>query len=255
MIIFRTGFRTLVWREIYRFISVFRQTISPPLISSFLYIFTFGFSIGRFIDQIAGVPYLTFLIPGLLMMHAIEGSYQNTSSSLFISRWANNIEELLVTPLSYFEMVLAILIGGLARSVLIVMGVWGISLLFTQFMPAHPLVMVYFLIFVPLIFSLIGMLVALYADEFEHLTVVTTFVISPLVFFGGVFNTLDMVPEPLQAVLRANPIFYMVNGMRYGMLGHSDAPVGLSMGLVMGLFLILFSFTVYLFRIGYKLRK
>jgi ABC-2 type transport system permease protein len=249
-----TGFRTLVWREIYRFISVFKQTITPPLVSSFLYIFTFGFSIGRHIDM-DGMPYLTFLIPGLLMMHAIEGSYQNTSSSLFISRWANNIEELLVTPISYFEMVLAILIGGLARSVVIVAGVWGISLFFVKLLPAHFWIMAYFLVFVALIFSLIGMLVALYAEEFEHLTTVTTFVISPLVFFGGVFNTLDMVPGPLQTVLKLNPIFYMVNGMRYGMLGQSDAPVGLSMALVMALFLILFSVTVHLFKAGYKLRK
>lgn len=249
------GFRTLVWREIYRFMSVFRQTISPPVISSFLYIFTFGFSIGRFIDEVGGVPYLTFLIPGLLMMHAIEGSYQNTSSSLFISRWANNIEELLVTPISFFEMVLAILIGGLARSVIIVVGVWAVSLLFVQFLPAHPLIMLYFLVFVSLIFSLVGMLVALYADEFEHMTVVTTFVISPLVFFGGVFNTIDMVPQQLQVFLRLNPIFYMVNGMRYGMLGHSDVNVGGSMLLVMILFIVLFSVTVHLFRTGYKLRK
>ncbi len=249
-----TGFRTLVWREIYRFMSVFKQTISPPLISSFLYIFTFGFSIGRHIDM-GGVPYLTFLIPGLLMMHAIEGSYQNTSSSLFISRWANNIEELLVTPISFFEMVLAILLGGLARSVMIVTGVWGISLFFARFLPAHPLVMAYFLVFVSLIFSLTGMLVALYAEEFEHLTTVTTFVISPLVFFGGVFNTLEMVPPALQIFLRLNPIFYMVNGMRYGMLGQSDAPLGFSMALVLILFIVLFSVTVHLFKIGYKLRK
>lgn len=248
------GFWTLVWREIYRFMSVFRQTVSPPLISSFLYIFTFGFSIGRHIDM-GGVPYLTFLIPGLLMMHAIEGSYQNTSSSLFISRWANNIEELLVTPISFFEMVLAILIGGLTRSVMIVTGVWAISLFFVHFFPAHPLIMLYFLVLVSLVFSLIGMLVALYAEEFEHLTTVTTFVISPLVFFGGVFNTLAMVPGPLRFLLRVNPIFYMVNGMRYGMLGSSDAPVGASMVLVLALFLILFSVTVYLFKVGYKLRR
>ena len=249
------GFRTLVWREIYRFMSVFRQTISPPLISSFLYIVTFGFSIGSRIHEVGGFPYMTFLIPGLLMMHAIEGSYQNTSSSLFISRWANNIEELLVTPISFFEMVLAILIGGLARSVMIVAGVWGISLFFVHVIPAHPLVMLYFLVFVSLIFSLVGMLVALYAEEFEHITVVTTFVISPLVFFGGVFNTLAMVPEKIQILLKLNPIFYMVNGMRYGMLGSSDTPLSGSMVLVMAMFLMLFSVTVYLFRIGYKLRK
>src|SRR3989338_5348684 len=127
------GFQTLVWREIVRFFSVFTQTIFPPVVSSFLYIFILGFSLGARIEQIAGVPYLTFLIPGLVMMYVIEGSYANTSSSLFISRWANNIEELLVTPLSYFEMVLAILIGGLARSLTVAFGVYLVSLCFVQF--------------------------------------------------------------------------------------------------------------------------
>ena len=111
-----------MWREIYRFFSVFTQTIIPPIVSSFLYIFIFGFSLGQRIESIQGEPYLVFLVPGLVMMYVIEGAYSNTSSSLFISRWANNIEEILVTPLSYFEMVFAILIGGLARSLVLVTG-------------------------------------------------------------------------------------------------------------------------------------
>lgn len=250
-----TGFRTLVAREIVRFLSVFSQTIFPPVVSSFLYIFIFGFSLGTRIQEIQGVPYLVFLIPGLLMMYIIEGSYANTSSSLFISRWANNIEEILVTPLSYFEMVLAILIGGLARSMVTATGVYLVSLIFVQFEIAHPWVVFYFLIFVSLTFSSAGMIVALFAEEFEHLTIMTTFVITPLVFFGGVFHSVSMLPEPLQWLTTFNPMFYMVNGMRFGMLGASDVPVWQSMAVIFMLFTLLFMGTVYLFRIGFKLRK
>ncbi len=250
-----TAFRTLVGREIYRFFSVFRQTISPPLVSSFLFIFIFGFSLGSRIHEIEGVSYLDFLIPGLVMMYVIDGAYANTSSSLFISRWANNIEEILVTPLSYLEMVLAILIGGLTRSLVTGGGVYLASLLFARFPLAHPGVALYFLIFVALIFSSIGIIVALYAEEFEHLTVATTFIITPLVYFGGVFNSIAMVPEMIRWLAVFNPMFYMVNGLRYGMLGIADTSVMLSMLVVFVLFVVLFGTAVYLFKIGYKLRK
>jgi len=183
------GFRTLVWREIFRFLCVFTQTIFPPVMSSFLYIFIFGFSIGKYIDQVGGVPYLNFMIPGLIMMYVIEGSYANTSSSLFISRWANYIEELLVTPLSYFEMVFAILIGGLARSMVTATGVYIVSLFFVRLPLANPWAVLYFLILVSLTFSCVGMMIALFAEEFEHLTIMTTFIITPLIFFGGVFHS------------------------------------------------------------------
>lgn len=249
------GFQSLVWREIVRFLTVFSQTLFPPLVSSFLYIFIFGFSVGARIPDIHGVPYLNFMIPGLLMMYVIEGSYANTSSSLFISRWANYIEELLVTPLSYFEMVFAILIGGLVRSMVIATGVFLVSLFFVPFEITHPAVMVFFLIFVSLIFSSAGIIVALFAEEFEHLTIATTFVITPLIFLGGVFHSIEMVPPALRGLTVFNPIFYMVNGMRYGMLGRSDAPIVLSAALVVALFFALFSWAVYLFRTGFKLRK
>ena len=252
---FSLGFRTLVWREIYRFFSDFTQTITPPLVSSFLYIFIFGLSLGQRIESVHGVPYLVFLVPGLLMMYVIEGSYSNTSSSLFISRWANNIEELLVTPLSYFEMVLAILIGGLARSLVTALGVYLVSLVFVQFPIAHLTIVFYFLIMVSLSFSSVGMIVALFAEEFEHLSICTTFVITPLIFFGGVFHSLEMVPRAIKWLTVFNPMFYMINGLRYGMLGISDAPVSLSVGVVLGIFVALFSLTIYLFHVGFKLRK
>lgn len=250
-----TGFNTLVRREVVRFTSVFKQTIFPPVISSFLYIAIFGFTLGRQIPEVNGMPYLNFLIPGLIMMYVIEGSYSNTSSSLFISRWAGHIQEILVTPLSYVEMVLAILIGGLARSFVTATGVYLVSLLFAATPLTHPFMVFFMVIFVSLSFSSIGAIVALFAEEFEHLSICTTFVITPLVFFAGVFHSKQMLPEALQALTYLNPMFYMVNGMRYGMLGASDVPVWQSFAVVSVLFFLLFSFTVVLFKSGFKLRK
>lgn len=254
---FRTdwiGFRALVGREIQRFMSVFGQTILPPVVSSFLYIFIFGFSIGRSLERVGGVSYLQFLVPGLVMMYLIEGSYGNTSSSLFVSRWANHIQEILVTPLSYLEMVLAFLIGGLIRSLLTGFGVYLVSLLFIRFPVYNFWVVLYFLIFVALGFSSVGILIGLISEEFEHISMWTTFVVEPLIFFGGVFHSLDMVPQILKVITVANPIFYMVNGLRYGMIGVTDANVYLCMGVVFVFFTVLFLFSVYLFKRGYKLR-
>ncbi len=249
------GFRALVEREIIRFTSVFFQTLFPPLVSSFLYITIFGFTIGREIEQIDDIPYLRFLIPGLIMMYVVEGSYSNTSSSLFISRWAGHIQEILVSPLSYFEMVSAILIGGLARSFMTGFGIYLVSLFFTWTPIHHPFIVLFMWLLVSLSFSSIGAIIALFAEEFEHLTICTTFIITPLVFFGGVFHSIKMLPEPLQIVTTFNPIFYMVNGMRYGMLGSSDVPIAQCLWVVLCFFLALYAFTVYLFKTGYKLRK
>ncbi len=215
----------------------------------------FGLSIGSQIKEIQGVSYIQYLIPGLIMMYVIEGSYINTSSSLFISRWANYIEELLVTPLSYFEMVLAILLGGVVRGLVIASGVWVMSTFFVHFPVAHPWIMAFFLIFVSMVFSSLGIIVALFAEEFEHLSIANIFVITPLVFMGGVFNSVSMMPENLRWIAHANPIFYMVNGLRYGMLGVADTNILMSAGIVAGLFFLMFGTTVYLFRIGFKLRK
>lgn len=249
------GFKSLVEREIIRFTSVFFQTILPPLVSSFLYIAIFGFTIGRQIEQVQQIPYLHFLIPGLIMMYVIESSYANTSSSLFISRWAGHIQEILVSPLSYFEMVLAILIGGLARSFVIGGGVYLVSLFFAFIPIQHPAVVFLMALFVSLSFSSIGVIVALFAEEFEHLTICTTFLITPLIFFGGVFHSIQMLPGTLRTISAFNPIFYMVNGMRYGMLGVSDVPIAQCLVVVSCLFVVLFLFTVFLFKTGFKLRK
>lgn len=249
------GFRALVKREIMRFFVVFTQTIVPPFISAALFIFVFGFSIGRNLNlSIEGVSYIHFMIPGLVMMYLIESSYTNTSSSLFMSRWHNHIQEVLLSPLSYFEMVLALLIGGVARGLITAAGVYLVSLCFTQFSFYNFWIVAYFFVAVTVIFSALGLIVGLWADGFEKLSVWGTFVLTPLIYFGGVFHSLQMVPEPLQVVTRLNPIFYLVNGLRYGMLGISDAPAGVGMVLAACLAVGLFLLVERLFRMGYKLR-
>jgi len=249
------GFRALVDREVLRFTSVFKQTIFPPLISSFLYISIFGLTLGSRMQPVDGVSYLSFLIPGLVMMYLIEGSYNNTSSSLFIARWGGHIQEILVTPLSYVEMVFALLIGGLIRGVVVSTGVFLVSLIFVKTPIMHPFLVLTIAFFVSLSFSAIGAIVALIAEEFEHISICTTFVITPLIFFGGVFNSIEMLPDVLQGFVRFNPIFYMVNGMRYSLMGVSDIPIATSLVVVIGLFCVLFTATVLLFRAGFKLRK
>ena len=250
------GFQSLVKREILRFFVVFTQTIVPPLISSSLFIFVFGLSIGRNIDlSIEGVSYLQFLVPGLVMMHLIESSYTNTSSSLFIARWHNHIQEVLLSPLSYMEMVLGLMIGGVARGILTATGVYGVSLFFTRFVFHDYFVVIYFFIVVTIIFSSLGLIVGLWAQGFEKLSVWNTFVLTPLIYFGGVFHSVEMVPPPLRFITKLNPIFYLVNGLRYGMLGISDVSIPFSMGLAAVLAVVLFLIVERLFRRGYHLRS
>ncbi len=249
------GFRSLVKREITRYFVVFSQTILPPLISSSLFVFVFGFSIGRNLEMSGGVTYLKFLVPGLVMMHLIESAYTNCSSSLFISRWHNIIQELLLSPLSYFEMVLGLLIGGVTRGLIVGTGVYAMTLFFTRFWFHDPLVVAYFFLMVTFIFSCLGLIVGLWAEGFEKLSFWGTFVLTPLIYFGGVFHSIEMVPGPLQIVTRCNPIFYLVSGLRYGMIGVADADVRVSMILAAVMAAGLFWFVERLFRTGYKLRS
>ena len=177
------------------------------------------------------------------------------SSSLFIARWHNHIQEVLLSPLSYMEMVLGLMIGGVARGILTATGVYGISLFFTRFVFHDYFVVVYFFIVVTIIFSSLGLIVGLWAQGFEKLSVWNTFVLTPLIYFGGVFHSVEMVPAPLQFVTKLNPIFYLVNGLRYGMLGVSDVSVPFGMGLAAGLAIVLFLIVERLFRRGYHLRS
>jgi len=249
------GVATLAKREIVRFLVVSIQTVFPPWISSVLFMYIFGIAIGgRIAFTVPGMTYLTFIIPGLMTMHMIASSYENTAASLFIGRWHNNIQEVLLSPLSYLEMVLGLLAGGVARGALISLGIFAVSQLFVHQGIAHPAFLLYFTVVISAIFSCVGMLAALWAEDFGMLNLWNLYIIFPMVLLGGVFHPLSMLPRPLQILSHFNPIHYFLCGMRYSVAGTSDQNVWLCAGIALSLACLFGFLTVYLFKIGYKLR-
>ncbi len=255
MIVNPVGVLSLSKREILRFLSVATQTIFPPLMSSILFMYIFGVAIGSRIDfSSTGLSYLGFIVPGLMTMHLISSSYENTSSSLFIGRWHNHIQEVLLAPLSYLEMVLGLLAGGVMRGILVCSGVYLVSLFFAPTMIKHPFLLLYFVLTISTFFACAGMMGALWAEDFGMLSMWNIYLIVPLVFMGGVFHPLSMLPEIIQKISHFNPMFYLVQGMRYSVTGVADVSVALCATVSLFLAVSFFFLTVYLFKIGYKLR-
>ncbi|MBI4310108.1 MAG: ABC transporter permease [Candidatus Omnitrophica bacterium] len=249
------GVLALSKREIHRFFSVANQTIFPPLVSSAMFMYIFGVAIGSRIDfSAAGMSYFNFIVPGLMAMHLISSAYENTSSSLFIGRWHNHIQEILLSPLSYIEMVLGLLAGGVARGVTVCLGVWLTSLLFAPSAIAHPIALLYFMLMIAVIFSCAGMMGALWAEDFGMLSMWNIYVIVPLALLGGVFHPMAMLPKPVLIISHFNPMSYLVSGIRYSMTGTCDMPAAVSAAIAFAMAGLFFLATVYLFKIGYKLR-
>jgi ABC-2 type transport system permease protein len=249
------GVLSLSKREILRFLSVASQTIFPAMISASLFMYIFGVAIGRNLSfDSGGLSYLGFIVPGLMTMHLISSSYENTSSSLFIARWHNHIQEVLLSPLSYFEMVVGLLAGGVARGMIVSIGVFLVSLFFHQTAIAHPFILVYFMVTISTIFACAGMMGALWAEDFNMLSMWNIYVIVPLVFLGGVFHPITVLPESIQIFTRFNPMYYLVSGVRYSMTGQTNIAIEYCAFASFGLMTVFFLLTTYLFRIGYKLR-
>ena len=242
-------------REIYRFLSVATQSIFPSIVSSTLFLYIFGVAIGSKVDFSAtGLSYLAFIIPGLMTMHLISNSYENTSFSLFLGRWHNHIQEILLSPLSYLEMVLGLLAGGVFRGMLVCVSIYIVSQFFIILPILHPLLFIYFMLMVAVIFSCAGMLAALWAEEFNMLHVWNIYLIVPLVILGGVFHPLALLPKVLQDLSKFNPMFYLIQGIRYSVTGYTDISILICAGVSFIMAIGFFFFTVYLFKIGYKLR-
>jgi len=189
-----------------------------------------------------------------MTMHLISSSYENTSFSLFIGRWHNHIQEILLSPLSYFEMVLGLLAGGVMRGAMVCTGVYLVALIFGNVVIQHPILLFYFVITISVIFSCAGMMAALWAEDFGMLNVWNIYLILPLVFLGGVFHPLALLPQLAQDISRFNPMFYLVQGMRYSVTGLSDVSVWACALMTLVLSVSFFFLNVHLFRIGYKLR-
>lgn len=248
------GLQTLVMREVQRFWRTANQSLVSPWISAALYIYIFGHVVGQRIEFMAGASYIDFVLPGIVMMNIISSAFMQTSFSLFLYKFQGSIQEILVTPLSYLEMILGFLIGGLARGLLVGLGVYAMAIFFSTATISHFWLFLFYSVAVAVIFSLLGLIMGIFSEHFEHLSMVSTFIIMPLTFLGGVFNSIAMLPPAVQTFVRFNPFFYFVDGLRFAMIGVREASIGIGLAIIFGLIVICGALTWYLFKIGYKMR-
>lgn len=249
------GFRTIVIREFSRIIRIWGQTLVPPAITATLYFIIFGSLIGRRIGDMGGVTYMQYIAPGLIMMSVITNSYGNVVSSFFGAKFGRHLEELLVAPLPNWLIVLGYVAGGVVRGLLVGLLVTAIALFFTHLQVEHLPAVLAAVLLTAVIFSLLGFVNAVFAKNFDQISFVPTFILTPMTYLGGVFYSITMLPEWAQAVSKANPILYMVNAFRYGFLGLSDVSLGLSFALMAAAAAALFGTCVWLMERGTGTRE
>lgn len=249
------GLYTMLKREVQRTFRVVIQTLVAPAISAALYIFIFGTVIGSRIDNFAGVPYITFVFPGVLMLSIINASFASASSALYFMRFTRGIEEILITPFSYLEMLVGFVGSAIARALMVAALILGVGLLFGAVTLVKPLAFIFFVAAIAAIFAMLGILVALWAEGFEQLQVLNTFVITPLTYLGGIFYSITFLPPFAETLTRLNPFFYFADAIRSSMIGYSEANSALGLLIIVGLVVGLATLVVYLFRIGWKIRS
>jgi ABC-2 type transport system permease protein len=247
--------RTIVRREVMRILRIWGQTLVPPAITMTLYFLIFGSLIGSRIGDMGGYDYMDFIVPGLVMMSIIQNSYGNISSSFFGAKFGRHIEEMLVSPMPNWVILGGYVAGAVLRGLMVGVIVLGIAMLFTQVRIPHPLITIATVLLGATIFSLAGFVNAVYAKKFDDVAIVPTFILTPLTYLGGVFYSVKMLPDWAQAMTHANPVFYMVNAFRYGLLGTSDIPVGIAFALMIGFVVVLGALGLWLLKRGIGLRS
>jgi ABC-2 type transport system permease protein len=253
----RTGFyptfialKTLVKREIRRFMRLWSQTLIPPAITMTLYFIIFGKFIGSQIHEIEGYSYIQFIVPGLVMMSIMTNAYANTVSSFFLTKFNKSIEEMLVSPMPNWVILIGFTLGGAIRGILVGIVVLIIAFLFTHIPLMHPFVILAMAILSAAVFSLGGLINGVYAKRFDDISFVPTFVLTPLTYLGGVFYSINQLPPFWRAISRFNPVLDMVSTFRYGILGISDVSVTFGFSLVIFLLISLFTWAWYLLNKG-----
>jgi ABC-2 type transport system permease protein len=253
----RTGFypivislQTLVAREIRRFMRLWSQTLIPPAITMTLYFIIFGKFIGSQIREIDGYSYIQFIIPGLVMMSIMTNAYSNTVSSFFLTKFNKSIEEMLVSPMPNWVILVGFTLGGAVRGVMVGMLVLLIAFLFTHMPMLHPLIIISMGTLSAMVFSLGGLINGIFAKRFDDISFVPTFVLTPLTYLGGVFYSVNQLPPVWRSISRFNPVLDMVSTFRYGLLGISDVSVTFGFSLVIFLLISLFIFAWYLLNKG-----
>jgi ABC-2 type transport system permease protein len=256
--VFGTGFRSLLEREVLRFVRRPRNTFLPPAITNVLYFSVFGVILGGRIREIQGFDYILFILPGLVVLGAVSNAFENSSFSIFHGRWNEYINEVLTSPLSYTSQVFAYVAAAAVRGVLVGFIIVAVGLVFVPFaidggrVPVEkPLYLVAFVLVVTTLFAGFGVIGGLWARDFDYLTVLNQFILRPLTFFGGVFYSLDILPPLYRTLSLLNPMVYMVNGVRYGFLGYADVNPNASLAVLTALTVAVLGVAVVLFRRGY----
>ena len=226
------AFKTIVRREVVRILRIWPQTLVPPAITMTLYFVIFGNLIGNRIGEMGGYRYMEFIVPGLVMMSVITNSYANVVSSFFGSKFGRYVEELMVAPASSLVVLAGYVSGGVMRGLTVGAIVTGVALFFADLPIKHPFLTVLTLVLTAIVFALAGFINAVFARKFDDVTIVPTFILTPLTYLGGVFYSVSLLPDFWQKVSMANPILYMVNAFRYAILGVSDVPVGMALGMI-----------------------
>lgn len=246
---------TIVRKEIRRFLRIWVQTLIPPAITIVLYFVIFGQLIGARIGEMAGFNYMQYIVPGLIMMSVITNSYGNVVSSFFSNKFQRCIEELMISPTPEHVIITGFVVGGVARGILVGSIVSVLSLFFTDLVLFHAGVTFSIVVLTAVLFSLGGFINAIYANKFDDISLVPTFILTPLTYLGGVFYSIDLLPPFWAAVSKANPIVYMVNGFRYGILGVSDVSLGVSYGMISIFIVGLYIWAYTLMRRGVGIRS
>ena len=246
---------TIARREVSRILRIWPQTLVPPAITMTLYFLIFGGLIGSRVGDMGGFSYMQFIVPGLVMMSVIQNSYGNISSSFFGAKFGRHVEELLVSPMPNWVILWGYVAGAVLRGLLVGVMVLGIAMLFTTVRIPHPLVTLSSVILGATIFSLAGFVNAVYAKKFDDVAIVPTFILTPLTYLGGVFYSVTLLPGWAQAMTHANPIFYMVNAFRYGLLGTSDVPVWTAFALMLVFVIGLATLGLWLLKRGIGMRS
>ncbi len=247
--------KTIIRKEMVRVLRIWVQTIVPPAITMTLYFIIFGNLIGRRIGTMDGFDYMAYIAPGLIMMSVITNSYGNVVSSFFGAKFGRHVEEMLVAPMSYATIIIGHVAGGVLRGLLVGLLVTCIALFFTNLQVAHPFIMISIVLLSSIVFSLAGFINAVFAKKFDDISIVPTFVLTPLTYLGGVFYSISLLPEFWQNVSKANPILYMVNAFRYGILGTSDISIVHAYTILIVFVVVLFSGCMILMKRGVGIRE
>ena len=248
------AFKTIVYREIHRFMRIWVQTLVPPAITIALYFLIFGQLIGSRIGEMGGFDYMQFVAPGLIMMAVIQNSYANVVSSFFGTKFQRNIEELLVAPVLEVTILIGYIVGGMARGLGVGAIVTILALFFTDLTVNNWWITISMVLLTSMVFSLAGFINAIFAESFDDISIIPTFVLTPMIYLGGVFYSINLLPSFWSNLSLANPILYMVNGFRYGILGVSDINIWQAYGMLAVFVILGFSVSLYLMAKAEKLR-